>query len=284
MRSMPPIRSGEAGLADAASMFAAARSAFAAARLGAAQALAAWPVLIGRVMFYLLLLVVLGALWDKVAAEQVTALAGTLPPGGLAVYLGVTEWVTLSVVAIERRLEDDIRDGGLEPYLLRPQSYLLQRVAPAMGETMVRLVVLGAAGLAALALSGRALPAPGAWPALLILGILGCVLGLLLYVLAGLAAFWIRRVLPVTLIVQKLDFLLGGLVAPVSLYPDWLFAVAAATPFGAHLYWVGVQAMTPSAGLFWTGAGWQILWIAVLAALCVLMWRAGLRKALREGL
>jgi ABC-2 type transport system permease protein len=261
-----------------------AASAIAAARLGAAQALAAWPLLIGRVMFYLLILVVLGALWDKVAAEQVTPLSALLPPGGLAVYLGVTEWVTLSVVAIERRLEDDIRDGGLEPYLLRPKSYLLQRVAPAIGETAVRLAVLGAAGLAVLALSGRAWPAPGAWLALLLLGSLGCVLGTLLYLLVGLAAFWMRRIQPATLIMQKLDFLLGGLVAPISLYPDWLFEFARATPFGAHLYWVGVQALTPSMGLFWTGAGWQLLWITVLAALCALVWRAGLRRALKEGL
>jgi ABC-2 type transport system permease protein len=274
---MQPTLRGEAGLVAAAA------SAIAAARLGAAQALAAWPVLIGRVVFYLLILVVLGALWDKVSAEQVAPLAGALPPGGLTIYPGVTEWVTLSVVAIERRLEDDIRDGGLEPYLLRPKSYLLQRVAPAMGETVVRLAVLGAAGLATLALSGRALPAPGAWPAVLLLGLLGCVLGMLLYVLVGLAAFWMRRVQPAWLIVQKLDFLLGGLVAPISLYPDWLFNIAAATPFGAHLYWVGVQALTPSLGLFLAGIGWQVLWIIVVAALCALVWRAGLRRALKEG-
>jgi ABC-2 type transport system permease protein len=261
-----------------------AASALAAATLGAAQALAAWPILIGRVAFFLLILVVLGALWDKVAAERVTPLAGMLPPGGLAVYLGVTEWVTLSLVAVERHVEDDIRHGGLEPYLLRPKSYLLQRMAPAMGGTIVRLAALGAAGCAALALSGRALPAPGAWPALLLLGCLGCVLGMLLYMMVGLAAFWMRRTQPAMLIVQKLDFLLGGLVAPISLYPDWLFELAKATPFGAHLYWVGVQALTPSVGLFWTGIGWQLLWIIVTAALCALLWRAGLRKALREGL
>jgi ABC-2 type transport system permease protein len=86
------------------------------------------------------------------------------------------------------------------------------------------------------------------------------------------------------LIVQKLSFLLGGLVAPISLYPDWLFSIAKATPFGAHLYWVAVQTIAPSARLFWIGIGWQILWSMVLGALCTAVWRAGLRKALREGL
>jgi ABC-2 type transport system permease protein len=278
MRFMLSTRRSEASFANVTA------STFAAARLGAAQALAAWPVLIGRVMFYLLILVVLSALWDKVAAEQVTPLARMLPNGGLAIYIGVTEWVTLSIIAIERRLEDDIRNGGLEPYLLRPQSYLPQRVAPAIGEAAVRLVVLGAAGLAAIAISGRPLPTVGVFLALIVLGSLSCVVGTLLYVLVGLAAFWMRRVLPAMLIVQKLSFLLGGLLAPISLYPDWLFSIAKATPFGAHLYWVAVQTMAPSARLFWIGIGWQILWSMVLGALCTAVWRAGLRKALREGL
>jgi ABC-2 type transport system permease protein len=255
----------------------------AAARLGAARALAAWPVLVGRVIFYLLILVVLSALWDKVSAERMTRLAATLPPEGLAVYIAVTEWVTLSVVTVQLRLEDDIRHGHLEPYLLRPKSYMLQRVAPAMGEMLVRLVTLGMAGLAVIALSGRPLPAPATWPALLVLGSLGCSIGILLYVLVGLTAFWIRRVLPAALIVQKLGFLLGGLLAPINLYPGWLFDFAKATPFGAHLYWVGVQVIAPSTRLFWIGIGWQLLWIAILTALCALIWRAGLRKILREG-
>src|SRR5271163_2315207 len=266
MRSMPLTPRGEAFSNVMASTAAA-------ARLGAAQALAAWPVLIGRVTFYLLILVVLSALWDKVVAERVTSLATALPAGGLAVYIGITEWVALSIVGIQLRLEDDIRGGALEPYLLRPKSYLLQRVAPAMGESMVRLVALGVAGLATMAISGRALPAPQAWPALLLLGILGCAVGTLLYVLVGLAAFWTRRVMPAMLIVQKLSFLLGGLMAPISLYPDWLYGFAAATPFGAHLYWVGVQVLTPSVRLFWIGIGWQVLWTAQLGALCALVWR-----------
>jgi ABC-2 type transport system permease protein len=278
MRSMRLMPQGEAQFVNAV------LSAIAGARFGAVQTLAAWPVLLGRVIFYLLILVVLAALWDKVSAEQVTPLAALLPPAGLAVYVGITEWVTLSVVAIQQRLEDDIRNGALEPYLLRPKSYLLQRVAPAMGETMVRLAVLGVAGLAALAISGRPLPAASVLLALLFLGTMGCVLGMLLYVLVGLAAFWMRRVLPAMLIVQKLSFLLGGLVAPISLYPDWLYGFAKATPFGAQLYWVGVQALTPSARLFWIGFGLQILWCVVLSSLCALVWRAGLRKALREGL
>src|SRR5258708_16766953 len=125
MRFIPPTHRGEASFVNVSA------SAFAAARLGAAQALAAWPVLLGRVMFYLLILVVLAALWDKVAAEQVTPLARMLPPERLAIYIWAAEWLTLSVVASEQWLGDDIRNGGLEPDLLRPNSYLRHGLAPA---------------------------------------------------------------------------------------------------------------------------------------------------------
>ena len=83
-------------------------------------------------------------------------LAQVLPAGGLAVYVGVTEWVTLSVVAVHLRLEDDIRSGLLEPHLLRPKAYLVQKAAEAFGGMAARLLVLGATALALLALSGRA--------------------------------------------------------------------------------------------------------------------------------
>ena len=116
-----------------------------------------------------------------------------------------------------------------------------------------------------------------------ILGALAVMVGLLLYAIAGLAAFWARRVLPFQLVIQKLMFLLGGLFAPISLYPEGLRRVAETTPFAAHLYWAGAQALHPSAEMFARAVGWQVLWIALLALACAAMWRAGLAKVLREG-
>ena len=78
---------------------------------------------------------------------------------------------------------------------------------------------------------------------------------MLLYALVGLMAFWMRRVLPALLIMQKLMFLLGGLFAPISLLPGWLHAIAAASPFAAHLAFAGqavsdFRRLATSAGLW----------------------------------
>jgi ABC-type uncharacterized transport system permease subunit len=260
------------------------QSALAAARLGAGGAMAGWPVLVGRAGFYVLLMVVLTALWDKVIAERLPGtLVSALPAGGLALYIGVTEWIGLSVPAIHLRLEDDIRSGAIEAHLLHPKAYLVQRIAESVGAMLVRLAATGVAALLMLAISGRPWPPVTALAALLVLGPLGASIGILLFAIAGLSAFWVRRTVPAYLILQKLLFLLGGLFAPITLYPAWLARLARLSPFAAHMYWPASLTITPTADV--TGAlGAQLLWICLLCGVVALIWRQGLKKILRGDL
>ena len=109
-------------------------------------------------------------------------------------------------------------------------------------------------------------------------------IGVLLFTLAGLTAFWLRRVLPVFLILQKLLFLLGGLFAPVTLYPGWLARVGQFSPFAAHLYWPAVLTITPSPAMIASALASQAAWIALLGVLIAVVWRSGLRRVLRGDL
>lgn len=265
--------------------FGALRSALAAVRLGAEGAMAGWPLLLGRAAFYVLLMIVLTALWDKVIAERLPGtLVAALPAGGLALYIGVTEWIGLSVPAIHLRLEDDIRSGAVETHLLRPKAYLVQRFSESLGAMLVRMAVMGASALVLLTVSGRVWPPLPALAALLVLGPLGATIGLLLFTIAGLSAFWVRRTVPAFLILQKMLFLLGGLFAPVTLYPTWLTRLALATPFAAHMYWPASLTITPSPAEMARALAAQLIWIGLLAGLAALIWRAGLRKVLRGDL
>jgi ABC-2 type transport system permease protein len=258
------------------------RGALASARMGAAGTLAGWPVLLGRGGFYVVAMGVMAALWDTVAGQRVPG-ALALPAGGLVIYVGVTEWIMMSIPAIHLRLEDDIRSGALETHLLRPKAYLAQKVAETGGGLAARGGVIAAAAVLLLLASGRTAPSAFAFAAIAVLGFGAGVVTVLLYAVTGLSAFWIRRTLPVYLIVQKMLFLLGGLFAPVSFYPPWLRELSEASPFAAALYWPGVQALTPSAPLFWRAVGLQMFWIAALSALAALVWGAGLRKVLKQG-
>jgi ABC-2 type transport system permease protein len=252
-------------------------------RMGVNAALAGRAVLVGRGVFYLLVIALLATFWDLVAAEQLPGtLSSLLPAGGLAVYVGVTEWITLSVPAIHLRLEDDIRSGAIEAHLLRPASYPVLRIAESCGGLLVRQGVLGAIGVVALLLSGHAVPSARMWVCLAVLGVLGGFVGILLFALVGLSAFWLRRTIPIYLCVQKMSFLLGGLFAPLILYPAWLRAIAEASPFAAQLYWPAAIVVSPGAATVSQAFTYEVLWIAMLSTLLAVIWRVGLRRMLQH--
>jgi ABC-2 type transport system permease protein len=254
-----------------------------AVRAGAAGALASPASLVGRGLFYVVLMLIISAFWDLAARQPAAGALAHVPAAGLALYVGATEWMVLSVAPIHLRLEDDIRSGVLESRLLRPKPHLVMAVAESYGVTLVRLAALGAVALALLWLSGR--PAPP-WPviaALAILGPLGGLIGILAFAAAGATAFWARRCMAAYLVLQKASFLLGGLMAPVTLYPPLLARVAAATPFAAQIYWPARLMLEPSWRVFALAALSQLVWLALLAAAAGAIWAAGVRKLLREG-
>ncbi len=258
--------------------------AFAMLRIGAVATWSGRAVLLGRGVFYLVVITLLSAFWGLVAVERLPGtLASLLPAGGLAVYIGVTEWIVLSVPSIHLRLEDDIRSGAIEAHLLRPASYPLLRVCETCGGLLIRLIVLGVAGLIGLVVSGRTGPSPMIWFFVVVLGVLGGLVGVLTYALVGMCAFWVRRTTPIYLCVQKLSFLLGGLLAPVTLYPDWLRHIAEYSPFAAQLYWPAVIVIAPGAATVSRALAMEVLWIAILTILLALIWRAGQKRLLRDG-
>jgi ABC-2 type transport system permease protein len=259
------------------------RAAAEAVRIGFAGALASPAGLIGRSLFYVILMVILSSFWDTVARHPAAGALAHAPAAGLALYVGVTEWMTLGVAAIHLRIEDDIRSGAIEAALLRPKPYLVMKLAESFGVCLARLLALGAVALALLALSGRAPPPAPVFAALLLLGPLAALQGTLIMALAGLSALWARRSLAAYLVLQKLSFLLGGLVAPVTLYPPWLAALAKASPFAAQLYWPASLTLEPSPGVFALALTSQLAWLALTGLALAGLWRAALGRILQEG-
>ena len=256
-----------------------------AARTSWAASFASPMVIIGRCAFYMLLMTIITALWGKVAQEQVSGgLAYLLPAGGLGFYVGVTEIAVLGTPAMHIKLEDDIRSGLLESRLLRPKSHLLLRFAEGMGGACARMATLTMCGALLLTLSSFAPPTLIWWPAILLVMLLAATVGVQLSLAVGLSVFWLGRVLPPYIVVQKIAFLLGGLMAPVTLYPDWLASLAMASPFAAQLYWPATFVTAPSPLTFAQTVCWQLIWIALMSLILHWIWARGVARVLREGL
>ncbi len=202
------------------------------ARIAATQALRDRAELYGRLVFLVVILGVFSALWRAVREAGLPLGAD---PASLVWYLAATEWILLSPIAVHVDIEGDIRRGDVAYQLTRPFSYVASLAAQCAGALAVRAPAFAVVAFASAWAFTRTLPLP-AHVALVVpfaLAAMAVIEGL--YILTGLAAFWLGDVSPLFWVWQKLLFTLGGLMLPLALYPAWMQRVAGWTPFPSLL-------------------------------------------------
>ena len=198
-------------------------------------------VILGRVSFYGLLLFIFSRLW------LVTAKYNSLFTAKEMIwYLALTELIVLSLPLVHVEIEEDVRSGNLAYFLLRPASYLWSRYFRALGAAFSRLLVMAVAGFAyAWCLVGL-LPNSSSLLWFLPLGLLAMMVGTLFQLIIGLFAFWLQDSSPLYWVWQKLLFILGGLILPLSIYPVWLQKVSQFTVFPYLLHFPATISLRPN--------------------------------------
>lgn len=197
-------------------------------RISVAQARRERGELYGRVAFFVVILGVFSSLWRAVREAGVPVAAD---PKALVWYLAVTEWIVLSAPPIHLEIQEAIRRGDVVYRLGRPASYVIAEFAAGLGLLAVRAPLLGlTAFLCAFAFTGW-IPPVSALAIVVPFGLVAAALMTALYLWIGLLAFWLQDVSPVYWVWQKLTFVLGGLMLPLELYPEFIQRAAALTPF-----------------------------------------------------
>lgn len=237
--------------------------------------------LIGLSIFLITCLVIFSNLW-KIAAAKAGALS--LDPSNLLWYIALNEWILISVPDIHEDMEEDLRSGRLAYLLPRPISYLGATFAEAMGSLSVNLTVLGIVSIAFAWISTGMLSFPPAAIGLFILfGLLAGILTVLFYLLIGLSSFWLKDIAPVQWIWEKLLLLLGGLMLPLTVYPQWLQSLGSLTPFPVILGWRSALAIEFDLDSVVSLAFWTIFWIGLANAIILYTYRKALRILNIEG-
>jgi ABC-2 type transport system permease protein len=175
-------------------------------------------------------------------------------------------------------VDDDVRSGDVAYRLTRPLSYVAAKSAEGIGVLLARMALLAPVGFAlGWLLSGRLPDSPERLLLAVPLAVGAGVVGVLFLVAVGTTAFWIQDSAPVFWIWQKMSFVLGGLVLPLSLYPGWLETAARWTPFHPLVGAPGasVLGLDPSSPL--AVAGKIAAWGVVAALLSSVLFRRGLR-------
>ena len=173
-----------------------------------------------------------------------------------------------------------IREGLLSPLLLRPLHPIHADVAENIAYKALSLFVfLPTAGL--LAAIFRPALDPPLWA--LLLSVPAVLLSFLVRFLSGwalaMAAFWTTRIAAINQIFNVAELFFSGRLAPLSLLPGVLPAVAAVLPFRWTLaYPVELAMGRLSLQEALVGLGAQLIWIVLSYVLLRHIWRAGVRR------
>lgn len=223
---------------------------------------------LGRLGFYALIISIFSFLWEVIGSEGGAA----IKKDTILWYLVITEWVLLSLPQIHVAFEEDYRYGDVQIHMLRPISYLGMKVFYFLGVLLFRLLSTGITGIVlGVLVAGSPEQGVEAIVGAAVMGVLAAILLLLFQAILGLSAFWLHDATPLYWVWQKGNFVLGGLMVPLVLYPEWLQWVALATPFYATLYSSGRLALEGT-GVLWVTLPLIALWYVVAF---VLLKRAG---------
>jgi ABC-2 type transport system permease protein len=96
--------------------------------------------------------------------------------------------------------------------------------------------------------------------------------------LIGLAAFVSEDVAAFDWIVQKLVFILGGMLIPIDFFPTWLQKLAGVLPFAYAMYGPARLFVEPSLGRFASLLAGQVLWLGVLGLAAGFAYQRGMRR------
>lgn len=231
--------------------------------------------LIGRSLMILPFMWIFYQLWKVTYAASGSEVINGLSLVDIMWYLMLAETIELGRPPLARTISETVKDGSIAYLLNKPYDFLLYQLSTTLGETIFRSLMNAFFGGAIVWwLVGPpehpegfliALPAIlGAW-----------ILHFCTTVMIGLSAFLVEDVSAFMWIYQKLAFLFGGMLVPLDFYPGWLQAAARALPFSSMTYGPARLFVTPTAELFISVMGLQIIWIVILALLLTFAYRRG---------
>ena len=206
-------------------------------RTSVASNLAYINEIVFRALMLIAIIFILSQLWKTTFALRGTQRLSGFSISDMVWYLVAAEAIAMSMPQLTRRIDQEVRSGQLAYLLGRPCSYILYNFSHYLGERLVRFVMNGIVG-AILALLVVGLPhlrwqGAFAWPLVVLLAMS---IEFVSYFCIGLLAFWTEETQSFVFIFSRLTLVLGGVLAPLEIFPQPLRSIAQALPFSTILY------------------------------------------------
>jgi len=234
------------------------------------------------VSFLLVVLFIFCSLW-RAAYAQGRTLQG-MDYRQTVWYLLMAESIVLSLNPVYQLMSNEVKSGELVYKLLRPIDYLFYEFCWGLGASLTRFAMNFIAGmLLVLVLVGSIAIDWIFIPLCLLSIVLAFAIDYCLSVLIGLSAFITEDATGIAFIYQKIVFVLGGVVIPLSFFPPVLRRIAESLPFAAIGYapariLINFSFVSDIAILLV-----QLSWFALLSVPVIICYRLSLRHLVING-
>jgi len=237
-----------------------------------------------RGIFLVLIIFIFVQLWNVTYTVLGTNRIGGYSLLQMIWYFSFGEAIIMSAPMLRRKVDEDVKSGGLAYRLSKPYNYLLYLAADYMGEWIARfaLNLLIGSALALLLVGPITFTVAGVASALVLLAG-AVVLDFLGSAIISLIAFWVEDTASFYLIYRRLVMLLGGMMIPLDVFPEPLSSIARSLPFSYIVYGPSRQWVAPTESFFVEALPRLILALLVAAAIVLLMFRAGQRNVTVNG-
>ncbi len=240
---------------------------------------AAYPLdLATRSIMIVLFVWIFAHLWDATYRSiGQSSIAGLTMPETLW-YFMVAEAIVLSKPRLSSAIAESIKDGSVAYLLNKPYSFLLYHFSVALGDAFSRIVFNALAGGAVVWLMVGPPPDARGIPLVVIAITVGWLIDFCFSAMIGLTAFITEDVAAFEWIYNKFLLVLGGVLIPLDLFPDWLRGITQALPFAYTIYGPARLFVSPDLGRFVSVVAGQALWLAVLLLVVTFFYRRGMAR------
>lgn len=254
------------------------------ARVAALSNLAYPGEVLGRTAFLGVILYIFLKLWQATYAQSGAARLGGLTLAQMLWYLTVAEAIYMSTPRLAQQVDEDVRSGSLAVRLLKPISYPLYCLSSTLGERSVRFLFnLAIGSLVALILVGPISFSVGSLWMVALAVLLAFILDGIGHLIVGLGAFWLEDTSGLLLIYFRLSMILGGMILPLDLFPDWLRQIVVFLPFPYLIYGPVHLVLHPDGSEFFTLVLRQLACLVFMGILAALIYRQAIGRISAHG-
>ena len=188
----------------------------------------------------------------------------------------------LMAAGCEWDVAGDIRDGGLNKYIVKPMGYFRYRVCCFLGQKSVQFILflmIFAVILIIARINSFFTVSPERLIYFAVSAVLGIMINMFLGFMVSVIAFWITEAWSAFLILSLAINIASGGVFPLDIFGEKILAVLKVLPFQYTVYFpinilngnIPIGEILPSLCI-------QAVWIIILCFLLQVLWKIGLKK------